>query len=230
MLKIGTLNLRHGGTSRIAGISDYLRLQRGDVTVCTEYRENAAGRYLTDRLADNGRVAIPSIAPDAKANGVMIIAPHGATVVDLDVPIGERSRVAACMIGDVLIVGVYFSQGRSKAPLFDFLIDLARSRQTMMVIGDFNTGLHRIDENGATFYCADLFRDLSTVRLTDLWRHVHGEDARQHSWVSAKGNPFRIDHALGTADVRDRVVGCHYDHAVRGVLSDHSALWMELAE
>ena len=68
--------------------------------------------------------------------------------------------------------------------------------------------------------------------LTDLWRHSHGEDAREWTWHAATtGNGFRIDHALGNAALLARYprLRCRYDHSTRETgLTDHSALVVEL--
>jgi exodeoxyribonuclease III len=90
-------------------------------------------------------------------------------------------------------------------------------------MGDFNTGLHRLDESGATFHCAEEFGRLSQVGWVDGWRHLHGE-TRKYSWYSNAGNGFRLDYAFVTTDLVDRVEAAEYDHSTRDILSDHSAL------
>jgi len=40
-MKIVTLNIRHGGGTRVPVILEYLDSQNGDVIVLTEFRENA---------------------------------------------------------------------------------------------------------------------------------------------------------------------------------------------
>jgi hypothetical protein len=47
----------------------------------------------------------------------------------------------------------------------------ARHDEPDMFIGDFNTGAHRLDEKGKTFFCAEHFAKLSALGWTDLWRH-----------------------------------------------------------
>ncbi len=97
-----------------------------------------------------------------------------------------------------------------------------------VVIGDLNTGLHRVDETGATFLCADQFREFGRI-LLDAWRKVHGDAAREFSWRSHAGNGFRIDHAFLSPSLAPLIQGCWYDHAPRTTgLTDHAMLLLDI--
>lgn len=90
------------------------------------------------------------------------------------------------------------------------------------MIGDLNTGLHRKDETGATFVCADQFRAFGTL-FVDAWRETHGDVAREASWYSHVGNGFRIDHAFVSPALAPLIKGCRYDHAPRKArTTDHA--------
>ena len=63
-MKIVTLNIRHGGGTRVPVILEYLDSQNGDVIVLTEFRENAnatASRsgLLAQGLAHFAAASIP---------------------------------------------------------------------------------------------------------------------------------------------------------------------------
>ena len=126
------------------------------------------------------------------------------------------------------MVGVYFAQSHAKRPLFSWLLGGPGGlERPTIVIGDFNTGLHHVDEAGATFHCASEFGRLAQAGWVDAWRLVHG-DVREFSWYSTAGNGFRIDHAFVTPDLASQVVGAAYDHSTRKGLTDHSGLTIDL--
>ena len=90
----------------------------------------------------------------------------------------------------------------------------ARLHEPYLLIGDWNTGAHRLDEMGKTFVCAGQFAKLSAIGWTDMWRHHH-PGTTEWTWYSkfkggASGNGFRLDHAFATPSLRPRVTSCTY--------------------
>lgn len=75
-----------------------------------------------------------------------------------------------------------------------------------LIIGDFNTGLP-VDGEGTPFECEDSFARLLTMGWHDAWRLKNGSH-REFSWYShaKRRNGFRLDHALVSDPLRDRVV------------------------
>lgn len=131
----------------------------------------------------------------------------------------------------MVVAGVYFDQNRDKASLFDYLLSRPPALgEDCLLVGDWNTGLHGLDEPGATFACADRFALMEQRGYVDLWRRRHGPDAREVSWLSARGAGYRIDHAFATAPVSERVTRCDYDHSTRGAITDHSGLIVDVAD
>lgn len=227
-MKIVTLNLRHGGASRMQAIIDFLERTRAQAIVCSEFRRNDHGKRLIDSMEKAGRKAFVSKLGDPKENGVAVFAASNAQPVERGCEPQDVQRIVACRVDGIVLTGVYFAQNRAKLSLFNYLLGEPFAGDEAIVIGDFNTGRHRVDETGATFHCAEEFGRLPSAGLHDLWRHHAGEDARDYSWYSNRGNPFRIDHAFGTDRVRSRVNDCSYDHSVRGTLTDHAALMLDL--
>lgn len=224
-----TLNLRHGGADRVVRIGDYLLKNEPDVIVLTEFRDNRRGAFLTEQLTAAGFEGFFAPATDSRKNRVVIFGPPSACVVQVAPRDEDTHRIVACKVGGVTIVGVYFAQLMHKATLFEYLNQRPPPLEgDVLVIGDFNTGLHYLDEAGATFVCADKFQKMKDSGYADLWRLAHGEQAREFSWMSNLNNGFRIDHAMGTGDIPSRTVECLYDHQTRSGLSDHSALWVTL--
>jgi len=120
----------------------------------------------------------------------------------------------------------------AKAPLFRFLLDgrYKPANTEVIVMGDFNTGLHRIDENGSSFFCADLFSLLPDAGLFDSWRSRNPEE-RVFSWYSNVGNGFRIDHVFSNPSADSKIERVYYDHTPRETgITDHSAMVVEYSE
>jgi exodeoxyribonuclease-3 len=227
-IKITTLNLRHGGSIRVPAITDWLVATDSDVIVCTEFRQGSPGDQLSERLGQAGYVYQFAASQVSALNTVCVFSRPPAQAVLLDLPAKEQHRLAAVRIGSLTVAGVYFSQLKAKLPLFEYLLSCPKELLgPAVLIGDINTGLHYVDEVGATFYCADEFRRLSETGWVDAWRLMHG-DARDFSWQSNAGNGFRIDHAFVTSDISRRVTAAVYDHTPRGGLTDHAALTIQL--
>jgi exodeoxyribonuclease III len=229
-VRILALNLRGGGGPRIGRLADYLCDSDADVVVACEFVPGPRGETLNARLGAAGFLSFHLPARPRGRYTVLLATRRRSTAVDPDVAPADQGRLVAARCGEVTVAGVYFNQNRDKASLFDFLL----SRPPFlggegMVIGDWNTGLRRIDEPGATFACADRFEMMERRGYVDLWRRQHGSDAREVSWVSTNGLGYRIDHAFGTGPLAERVLRCDYDHSTRGDISDHSALIVEIA-
>jgi Exonuclease III len=225
-----TLNLRHGGGARVEAIGDWLVRRAPDIAVLTEYRDNAAGGRLGERLAAAG-YALASASAGPGANGVLIASrfriDESASVTPERTSSGE---LLMARIGGLAVLGCYFPGGKAKAPFFERCLALARAETgAMVMIGDFNTGcnLRDLAPGAARFDCADQFLDLERAAgLTDLWRATHGPDAREWTWFSRVANGYRLDHAFGNAAFMAGTGSeAHYLHDCRETgLSDHSAL------
>ncbi|HYX05984.1 MAG TPA: hypothetical protein VE912_04550, partial [Bacteroidales bacterium] len=94
-----------------------------------------------------------------------------------------------------------------------------------LIIGDFNTGKHYIDEKGKTFYCSEYFDKFNEASLIDSWRsRKHNE--KEYSWYSNVGNGFRIDHAFSTPNLDRLITNVHYSYVEReNGLSDHLTIF-----
>ena len=110
-----------------------------------------------------------------------------------------------------------------------------RLREPFMLLGDWNTGAHGLDESGKTFVCAGHFARLSAMGWVDLWRH-HNPGITEHTWYSklkggARRNGFRLDHAFATPGFTPRVALCRYSHAERDAgVSAHSMMVVEVTD
>lgn len=129
------------------------------------------------------------------------------------------------------LLGFHFPLGDAKGPLFEWLLHRKRSLlgQAALLIGDFNTGIHHVDEAGATFDHADKFAALQNQGWIDLWR-TRNRIAREFSWFSTQGNGFGLDHALASPVLDADVRSAYYSHIEReSGISDHAIMCVEFA-
>lgn len=230
MMKIITLNIQHGGGKRISKIADYLRSLDVDMIVLTEFRENANAQLLRSSLATAGFAyfAAASIAP--KENSVCIFSKH--PFVPRTYPALSKDdghRLLSAHFEKLAIFGVYFPLHQKKLSLFQFLIngDYKPVESAHIFLGDFNTGLYKLDESGSTFYCTEQFAALPESGLIDSWRSRNPE-GREFSWYSNAGNGFRLDHVFSSPDANSKIQNVYYDHLPReSRITDHSALLVE---
>lgn len=230
-MRILTLNIRHGGGRRIPAILDYLAACSADLVVLTEYRAGAHGERLEAGLEALGFAFRWRSVTDSGINGVLLASRLEAAPIDLERDAETGKRLVGCHLGDLSLFGVYFALGAGKRGLYDLIA--ARSagwtRSASIIVGDFNTGRHRIDEAGATFALTACFEALESRHgWTDAWRHLHGPDAREFTWLSPRGNGFRLDHAFASSPALARIRTVSYDHGTRPTITDHSALTVDL--
>ena len=194
-------------------------------------RANPTGDALAERMQLSGYTAFRSNAANHRQNGVVVFSRFPAELVAMNPGDADQNRIVACRVGSLTIAGVYFALNHQKASLFDYLLAKpAELGDDFLVVGDFNTGRHRVDEVGATFFCEDRFTALPAAGFHDLWRQSNGDEAREFSWASHRGGNFRLDHAFGSRTVAARLIDCRYDHSTRPGLTDHSALVVNLSD
>ena len=219
-------NIRHGGGRRAPAIVDRLLKHAPAVIVLTEFRYDERGELIRARLKEAGyEYESPPVAP-SKSNVVFVCSRDPFSVAQPIELAGYERRYVWAKFDEFDVCGLYFPQQRAKGPLFNGLLNLGvdvRSRPTLLV-GDFNTGQHLVDEEGATFYCADKLQALLATGWIDVWRSRNPQ-AREYSWVSTHENGFRIDLALASASLNAMVERAFYSHEERlQKVSDHSML------
>jgi exonuclease III len=98
------------------------------------------------------------------------------------------------------------------------------------MIGDFNTGKHYIDEEGATFLGPEYIDRLEELGYSDAWRVTH-QATRDYTWFSSAGNGFRLDYAFLSPALTPRLARAEHIHKTRlEAVTDHSALLVEIGE
>lgn len=225
-----------------------------DVVVLTEWRKGTGGQ-ISGVLADHGLRFQHSTEPPKNCNGVLIASRHPVAVRD-ETDTGlfglansrrnegglathRRARNRRMIEAEVpelglTVVGVHVppdGPGTGREAVFQAAVNAARQRreEPCVLIGDLNAGRHHIDEAGATFTCTRLMGELAAMGYIDAWRAVHAEK-REFSWFSHEGEGFRIDHAIVSGALKNRVKACWYSHSEREQnLSDHSVMVLDLA-
>jgi len=214
-MKIITLNIQHGGGRRTAAIVEFLAQSNADAIVLSEYQldDKNLGQQLME-LGYRHQIAGSTLP---KENSVLIVAKEPFDVI------GVSQRIVSVRLNQLVLFGVYFPQREEKYPVFKALKNGVKAAgSSVIIIGDFNTGLHYIDEAGKTFICADSFESLQDVGLIDSWRSRH-PTTKEFSWFSSQGNGFRIDHAFCTESLDQEVSAIEYIHvSVRSAPSSHS--------
>jgi len=220
-MKLVTLNIQHGGGRRIAPIVEFLLQLNADLLVLTEYHLD--DKNLAKQLAGLGFEHQVSGSSLLKENSVLIASKEPFEVLS------ASQRIVSVVLTDLMIFGVYFPQGDEKYPVYKKLKgQVKESEYPALVLGDFNTGLHYIDEAGKTFACVESFESLKDVGLVDAWR-ARNPTTKEFSWFSGQGNGFRIDHAFCSESLDHKVRSIGYIHTPREEkFSDHSALVLVL--
>ena len=229
-MRILTWNIRHGGGARAASIAERVANLAPDIAVLTEYRSNAAGELILDSLRGSGFLfAITNGAPP-RTNSVAIVAREPISAQPVAGLGADSHRAIRARVADLELVALYFGLDKQKIPLFEALSELSSDMlaQDSLLIGDFNTGHHFVDEAGSTFVASDRLKHLETQGWIDVWRS-RNPDAREFSWYSTAGNGFRLDHALASPSLNSKISNVRYSHDERlEGLSDHSVLLLEL--
>ena len=104
------------------------------------------------------------------------------------------------------------------------VIRLRIEQDILDALVELKPGKHFIDEDKATFYCAEYMGKLEEYGLVDMFRTLHPH-AREFSWFSNSKNGFRIEHIFASESFRERLLDCSYVHYPREEkISDLSAM------
>jgi len=224
---ISTWNLRHGGGKRIKEIVQVLsENSETDIFVLTEYRNNSNKEFVKSELNKLGYIYQFNPNSEPKLNSVLIASKTEFNAETFDTLNEHKQRVIKIFNQDFSIYGCYFPLQNLKKVVFEFLLNQVKENkaENIIIVGDFNTGKHYIDEKGKTFYCSEYFDKLEQNEMIDAWRLVNGEK-KEFSWYSNAGNGFRLDHFFVKSNLKNRINSCEYIHKYREIkISDHSML------
>lgn len=228
MTRLLCWNIRHGGGSRTEAIADAVIAHAPDIVVFTEFRHNAFGARLHERLEDIGLSYRRSGRAAASANTVSIAAREPLIPLPRRRDLGEWShRMVAVRYGNIRLAGLYFPNLKAKLPLLEYMVSLPRAylKEPTLLTGDLNSGKRGIDGPDAfVFFGTPYIEEMESQGWTDGFRHFHG-DAREFTWYSHRANGYRLDHAFASPPMTARLRNVRYSHAEReSGISDHSIL------
>ncbi len=225
-MKIMTFNIRQGGGNRFDSIINSIKTHNPDVLVLTEFRENKNSKKFRDEFAQLGFIS-SAVATIEKGLNTVFVASKTAFVPEtFHKELSDQGhRLLLVHFEEITIAGVYFGQKAEKEVLFNFINNASLFyNPKSLIIGDFNTGKHYIDETGKTFHCSKDFEQLEENGFIDAWRSRNAGN-KEYSWYSSVGNGFRIDHTFVTPELNEHVENVYYSHEEReNGVSDHSAM------
>lgn len=231
MIKFLTLNIRHGGGFRGAAIATAIRQVDPAVVVITEFRNNSTGIRLCQELGECGWPYIASSRPPTRVNGVVIASKVQFAACPQPAGVPEGSwRWLECAFDGFDLVGTYLPLNQRKVPYWDWLLERARERadRPCLFMGDFNTGKHRLDEEGATFVYPQALDKMEELGYRDAWRMLHPTE-REYTWFSQRARGFRLDYAwLAPALIRCLRSATHLHETRCPEITDHAGLLIEL--
>lgn len=232
-----------GGPARLPEIALALLGWKPDAIALSEFR-TARGGSLRAVLADHGwaHQAKPHAPPSTNTVFVASRTPIQSVETHPRLPRPLRTRLMTVTLEQgTTITAAHIPDAarsdrdgmRDRTLVWHEIIATAKQLKGTphAVLGDLNTGRHRIDEPGETFSCTALLGALTSMGYTDAWRAVHGPHARHASWRSHAGAGFRLDHALLSAPLSGSIANAEYPREpLQNRLSDHAPLVVDLTE
>jgi exonuclease III len=225
-------NIRQGGGRRLGDIVAAINGYSPDVVVLNEVRARTAST-LCAQLSDAGLAFREHTNPARFESGTLVAArtplrrlPRRGPSKLLQHGLLEVELANECVIG-----AVYGPMVTPKhRPFWNRLVRHATANvsASYLLIGDFNTCEAGVDAYKKPLAGSDQFVAIRDAGYVDLWRRTNS--TMEYTWFSfGRGgvtlNGFRIDHALASPSLANRVTGCRYAHVEReNRLSDHSLL------
>ena len=256
MLKVASFNI-NGIQARLPRLLEWLEETRPSVACLQEIKTQDEG-FPADEFAKIGYHAIWH--GQKGFNGVAILADGVAPVETCrglpGEPEDEHSRYLEADVFGLRVVCIYLPNGNPQpGPKFDYklrwmkrlrgrMAELSQQEIATVVIGDFNVIPEDKDVWSPRAMASDALmqpesRDAYRRLLNDGWTDaidIHNPrggvwtfwDYQAGAWQRDHG--FRIDHALLSPELADRLVAAGVDKEYRGreKASDHAPIWVQL--
>lgn len=234
-IKLLSWNILQGGGKRAMGIAEQLEAIQPDIVTLQEFRNGKSAPVILGALNKLGLEQHHLAQSTAAKNTVMVAArmpfETHTWADDLDPTLCTHVQFnfTDTSVDTLDIFAGHLPQKRAQVPYFDTLGKLdINEYEAALIIGDLNCGIPFEDSETKSFVNTHMFQSLLRNGWTDSWRS-RNVDAREYSWVSARGNGYRYDHCLTTKNADTLITKIDYLHDVREErLSDHSAMLIEL--
>ncbi len=142
-MKLLSLNIQHGGKTRVDLLLQRVLSHEAEVVVLTEFHQEATGEKITSVLGKAGYHCRSTTGVLPKTNTVLIASRLPFVTIPLPgLAAEDNARALLARFEGFSVLGVYFAQKEEKRSLFDFIrvhvVPLLGERG--LVTGDFNTG------------------------------------------------------------------------------------------
>ena len=139
--------------------------------------------------------------------------------------------------------------------LKEHIIDIKKSQNNLVVMGDFNVSPQDIDigigEQNAKRWLRDgktsfqpeereMWNSIRDLGFVDTWRIIYPDDSTTYSWFDYRSRMFdqnpkrglRIDHIMLSDNLKGSIKAVGIDHYARAMEkpSDHCPIWLDLNE
>jgi exodeoxyribonuclease III len=255
-VKLATWNV-NSLTIRLPRVLQFLEEHKPDV-LCLQETKVSDAAFPTFALASAGYHGVHR--SEGQWAGVAILARNGLPLENAihelpEVPIPAEARWIEATIDNARLCSVYVPNGRAVGtPTFDaklrFLDAVAervracRNQGPLVVLGDFNVAPEDVDVYdpaafiGSTHVTSEERKRIQVLLesgLIDAYRRLHANEVGFTWWDYRAGHfhrklGMRIDLALISTDLADRLVSCGIDRNYRKgpKPSDHAPLILEL--
>ncbi len=238
-MRLVSWNIRQGAPTRGARVAEALLAHDPSLVVLTEFHPTRS-RPIAEAHARGG---LGHQAASAAGYGLEVFIassePLGGPrpLVGHQPVIGGYTEVyldAEALIVAGVYVPVISAVSLTEKRLFWAMLHEAANRHahaSYVVLGDWNTGDVPLDKEdaGSPFSCTPEYRRMKDLGYEEAWRALNG-DRREFTWISNRGNGFRIDHAFLSPPAGRRLLDARYSHEERlAKISDHSIMIVDLA-
>lgn len=229
-MKIATTNLwQGGGLKRYLALCEHIDRTDSDIHVLTEFRPNTkVTGFLVKKLEEFGYHVTYLSSWDGQ-NSVAIaskdrVKPSG--LCGLSTQYCLSIEKVGCTF-----VGLYAPQPKIDKLFHSRVAEcLSSILEPTIILGDWNAGLHHVDEAGKVFTRHKEMLKLYETGWSECWRMFNDAKSVEYSWYHPRTrNGFRIDQAFVNPALANRVIASYYDHNERlKGNTDHSTLVVEL--
>jgi len=227
-IEILSWNILHGGGSRLQKILEAISVVDADIIALCEFRNH---KKTLDQLSNLGYVNQYYTAASSTKNSVAIFSKIPGKVnfhekADPNFP----HSIISTEFDDFELYSIYLPH-KKKHIFFDYLIDKCTNQTKPIILtGDFNTGINKVDQKGQSFMYESSFKQLLQIHMGDAFRHIH-QDKKVYSWYSPQGNGFRYDHTLMSTSLLPLIKSFQYLEILSALeLSDHAPMHFIIGE
>jgi exodeoxyribonuclease III len=239
-IRIATQNIQWGGDPapggdgmpRLTRLMPHLSDLDADLLVLTEYKSGIRGDELRDLLHASGYPQLyHGFPPTPYSLGTAIAARVPVVAAQIPIPSAmDPWRCTGVNYQGIDIFGFYFPL-KDMPAYWDWVLANAKelvSREAVL-IGDFNTGKHFVDEEADEFSCSDKHTELEKIGFIDTWRAANPDD-RGSTWYSSANRGFRLDYIWASPSVLKQISAIRHNHDARNAgNTDHSAVIAEIS-